>query len=191
MSPSRIYHERQVAQQCGLHALNNLFQRPNMFTKQQLDEYCNQLTPNVWLNPHRSWLGWGNYDVNVMMYALQCEGCEAIWFDRRRDPNCLQLDAIIGFILNVDCAMSVANIPIPIMRTRHWVALRAIDGVYYDLDSKLLQPRYLGNELQFLNFLRDQLMPTDNGDELLVIVPQSNVQEQLWLKWEYRGHATV
>lgn len=150
-----------------------------------MDEYCYHLTPHTWLNPHRSWLGWGNYDVNVIMYALQREGCEAIWFDRRRDPSCLDFEGIFGFILNVGRGMSVANIPLPIVRTRHWVALRSIDGVYYDLDSKLMRPRYLGDDMQFLNFLRDQLMP-DNEDELLVVVPQSQVQQQLWLKPEYR-----
>jgi len=63
MPPSSIYHERQVAQLCALHALNNLYQRSKMFTKEQLDAYCYELTPRNWLNPHRSWLGWGNYDV--------------------------------------------------------------------------------------------------------------------------------
>lgn len=150
-----------------------------------MDEYCYHLTPHAWLNPHRSWLGWGNYDVNVIMYALQREGFEAIWFDRRRDPSCLDFNQIFGFILNVGTGMSVANIPIPIVRTRHWVALRSIDGAYYDLDSKLIRPRYLGSDMQFLNFLRDQLMP-DNDDELLVVVPQSQVQQQLWLKPEHR-----
>lgn len=81
--------------------------------------------------------------------------------------------------------MRVAHIPFPIVRSRHWVALRCIDDVYYDLDSKLMRPRYLGNDMQFLNFLRDQLMP-DNENELLVVVPQWQVQQQLWLKPEYR-----
>jgi len=28
-------------------------------------------------------LGLGNYDVNVLMVALQLRDCEAVWFDKR------------------------------------------------------------------------------------------------------------
>lgn len=54
------------------------------FTKEQLDEICTNLNPNVWLNPHRSMLGLGNYDINVIMQALQLRNCEAAWFDKRK-----------------------------------------------------------------------------------------------------------
>lgn len=29
-------------------------------------------------------LGLGNYDINVIMAALQKKGCEAVWFDKRK-----------------------------------------------------------------------------------------------------------
>lgn len=104
-----IYHERQVRELCALHALNNLFQvRPytiihtyiiftsfdfssyiasqarGSYTKSELDNICNNLSPNVWINPHRSILGLGNYDINVIMAALQKKGREAVWFDKRK-----------------------------------------------------------------------------------------------------------
>lgn len=56
----------------------------NFFTKIQLDEICSKLSPNEWINPHRSVLGFGNYDVNVIMTALEMRGYEAIWFDKRK-----------------------------------------------------------------------------------------------------------
>lgn len=37
-----IYHERQKFELCALHALNNVFQDPNAFTKETLDEICSQ-----------------------------------------------------------------------------------------------------------------------------------------------------
>ncbi|XP_070079285.1 josephin-2 isoform X4 [Equus caballus] len=47
-----------------------------------------QLSPDSRLNPHRSLLGTGNYDVNVIMAALQGLGLAAVWWDRRRwDPQ--------------------------------------------------------------------------------------------------------
>lgn len=73
----------QVKELCALHALNNLFQERG-FSKQELDQICYSLSPDVWINPHKSLLGLGNYDINVIMAALQTRGCEAVWFDKRR-----------------------------------------------------------------------------------------------------------
>ena len=76
-----IYHEKQSRQLCALHTLNNLFQKSDTFTKALLDDLCLQLTPNSWINPHRSIFGLGNYDVNVVMAAVQlilnpCVSCQ-------------------------------------------------------------------------------------------------------------------
>lgn len=54
------------------------------FTKSELDKICSELSPNEWINPHKSMLGWGQYDVNVLIVALQRRGYEAIWFDKRK-----------------------------------------------------------------------------------------------------------
>ena len=40
------------------------------------------------VTPHKkSMLGNGNYDVNVIMAALQTKGYEAVWWDKRRESN--------------------------------------------------------------------------------------------------------
>lgn len=111
---ARPYHEKQVLSLCALHALNNLFQgnstikTPDRFvcrfvninpsakqmykknisergsySKSELDEICKHLS-DQWINPHRSMLGLGNYDINVIMTALQKKGCAAVWFDKRK-----------------------------------------------------------------------------------------------------------
>ena len=77
------YHERQSCQLCALHVLNNLFGRRE-FSKPDLDSICHELSPGSWINPHKSVFGLGNYDVNVLMAALQARGMEARWFDKRR-----------------------------------------------------------------------------------------------------------
>jgi len=74
----------QVRQLCAVHALNNLFQEQGAFTKEHLDNICSSLSPNTWISPHKSLLGLGNYDINVIMSALQLKGYEAIWFDKRK-----------------------------------------------------------------------------------------------------------
>lgn len=69
---------------CALHTLNNLFQDSGAFTKANLDEICITLSPGNWVNPHKSILGTGNYDINVIMAALTKKGCGMIWFDKRK-----------------------------------------------------------------------------------------------------------
>ena len=82
---SDIYHERQSLQLCALHVVNNLMQQQE-FSKSELDAICLELAPDSypWWNPHRSPLGLGNYDVNVIMTALQRRGFDTVWFDKRR-----------------------------------------------------------------------------------------------------------
>lgn len=84
MCTVEIYHEKQIRELCALHALNNLFQSKDAFTKTELDTICHSLSPDNWINPHKSMLGLGNYDINVIMKALQSRGYEAIWFDKRK-----------------------------------------------------------------------------------------------------------
>lgn len=84
-SPLKIYHEKQSKQLCALHALNNLFQDARAFTKQDLDAICKELSPESRIfNPHRSALGLGCYDVNVIISALSKKGFDTIWFDKRK-----------------------------------------------------------------------------------------------------------
>lgn len=82
MGAHGIYHERQIRELCALHALNNLFQGKcrqsktsellakhcvnrclflefyltvkGTFTKSELDSICVQLSPDDWINPHKS-----------------------------------------------------------------------------------------------------------------------------------------
>ena len=78
-----IYHERQRLMLCAVHSLNNLFQDRNAYSKEDLDAISYQLSPDAFVNPHKNMLGLGNYDVNVMMVALQQKNYEVVWFDRR------------------------------------------------------------------------------------------------------------
>lgn len=64
--------------------LNRISLERGTFTKFQLDQICSSLSPDEWINPHRSFLGLGNYDVNVILSAVQLKGYEAVWFDKRK-----------------------------------------------------------------------------------------------------------
>nr|CAD7601135.1 unnamed protein product [Timema genevievae] len=172
-----IYHERQVKEMCALHTLNNLFQEREAFNKYELDDICHSLSPNVWINPHKSLLGLGNYDVNVIMAALQRRGYEAIWFDKRKDPKCLNLANIFGFILNVPSDYKLGFVMLP-LRRRHWVAIRDICGTYYNLDSKFQSPQLIGRMDDVVTYLSGQLQSKEK--ELFVVVPSDVERSQGW-----------
>lgn len=178
-SSERLYHEKQVRELCALHALNNLFQNQHAFSKNELDSICLTLSPENWINPHRSMLGLGNYDVNVIMSALQSRGYAMIWFDKRKDPCCLNLDNITGFILNIPSDYKFSFITIPLKR-RHWITLKKLNGLYYNLDSKLDTPKAIGLEDDLLNFIRNELDSKDK--ELFIVITSEAEKSQIWLK---------
>lgn len=167
---SHVYHEKQSRELCAVHSLNNVFQE-RVFTKELLDEICMNLSP-AWINPHRSVLGLGNYDINVIMSALKIKkNCEAIWFDKRKDPEMIQTHKIVGFILNIPSKYEVGGIfTVPLLGKRHWVAIKELNNTFYNLDSKLREPEVVGNRSDVIAFLRSKLQEKDN--ELFIIVEQ-------------------
>jgi len=177
-----IYHERQSRQLCALHVLNNLLQE-KVFIKSDLDDICTQLAPTSyqWWNPHRSPLGLGNYDVNVMMFALQNKDMQAVWFDKRKSLNSIRPSAALGFILNVPSSSKMSNwLPSAIVSLKHWIAIRKIgtDELYFNLDSHLPEPHYIGNEQDLLTYLGSELA-SDNR-ELLIVVDNKTTETELW-----------
>ncbi|XP_069124665.1 josephin-2-like [Argopecten irradians] len=176
-----IYHERQVKELCALHALNNLYQDKKAFSKKDLDEVCIRLSPDHFINPHRSVLGFGNYDVNVIMAAVQKKNCETLWFDKRKDIKCLIPENIFGFILNIPTDYKWGVLRLPFKR-KHWIAFRKIGDVYYNLDSKLDTPQVIGDEKILLGFLRQEL--EDEEKELLLVVHQDVERKGSWRRSE-------
>lgn len=184
-----VYHERQMKELCALHALNNLFQDSKAFTKPMLDQICHSLSPDHLVNPHKSVLGLGNYDVNVIMAALQSKGFEAIWFDKRKDPSVIDLSKIMGFILNVPNELKFAFLQFPLSR-KHWIAVREIrqfvtepfpcecyhgsrprgepPGLFFNLDSKLDAPQCIGGEEDVIKYLQEQAKSKDR--EIFIVV---------------------
>ncbi|XP_054716340.1 josephin-1-like [Uloborus diversus] len=172
-----IYHEKQVKELCALHALNNLFQDKNAFNKQMLDDICHSLSPDNLVNPHKSMLGLGNYDVNVLMAALQLRGYEALWFDKRKDPSNIDFSKIVGLILNVPSEMKF--LPLRLNR-KHWIAVREIGGTFYNLDSKFDNPVSIGKTNDLVSYLKEQIQGKDR--EIFLVVSQELDRNSLWKK---------
>ncbi|KAE8611993.1 hypothetical protein XENTR_v10012663 [Xenopus tropicalis] len=175
-----VFHERQRLELCAVHALNNLLQKPE-FSHQRAEEICRGLAPNSMINPHRSLLGTGNYDVNVIMAALQTMDYAAVWWDKRRSLESLVLSEIFGFILNIPSPVSLGFLSLPITR-KHWIAVRQIEGVYYNLDSKLKAPVKLGGPKELKEFLHGCI--SRGSCEILLVVRRDVEDARLWISTE-------
>ncbi|CAM8949413.1 unnamed protein product [Rhodiola kirilowii] len=147
MEKSKIYHEKQRLQFCLMHALNNLFQDKDVFTKAKLNAIAESLvidvpdmvswTPlSVFFKPHHNSVT-GNYDVNVLLAALEEKGKSVVWHDRRNSAVMINMeeDTLMGMVINVPVRRYGG-----LWKGRHWVALKRIEGVWYNLDSDFRAP---------------------------------------------------
>ncbi|VYS53910.1 unnamed protein product [Arabidopsis thaliana] len=164
-SESKIYHERQRLQFCLLHCLNNLFQDKDAFTKESLNSIAEKLETNdpnkeTWtplsfvLKPHHNTIT-GNYDVNVMITALEGKGKSVVWHDKRIGASSIDLDdadTLMGIVLNVPVKRYGG-----LWRSRHWVVVRKINGVWYNLDSDLVVPQLFRDDDEVRGFLDQNL----------------------------------
>eukprot|EP00638_Chattonella_subsalsa_P022884 CAMPEP_0117855916 /NCGR_PEP_ID=MMETSP0950-20121206/928_1 /TAXON_ID=44440 /ORGANISM="Chattonella subsalsa, Strain CCMP2191" /LENGTH=329 /DNA_ID=CAMNT_0005704901 /DNA_START=26 /DNA_END=1016 /DNA_ORIENTATION=+ len=141
-----MYHEKQRYQFCGVHAIKNLLQE-NYFSKKDFDEICTNLAPGSWVNPHKSLLGTGNYDLNVLMVALQLKDCQIQWHDQRKSVKEINLDSCLGVLINVEEKGYVWT-------SNHWYAIRKYEDVYYDFNSKLQSPVPLGTASETLDHIQ-------------------------------------
>merc|ERR1711933_390663 len=141
---------------CLMHAINGLLQE-QIFTAKKMNKICKELAPNKLVNPHKSPLQTGNWDVNVLMKCLQNRDIEIEWFDARKIKQ-LDLENMsaashefIGFILNI------SQKAFKMVKRRHWIAIKPINGIYYNLDSKLKKPKKYEGMAELKNNLVDQL----------------------------------
>ncbi|XP_029440836.1 josephin-2 [Rhinatrema bivittatum] len=173
-----VYHERQRLELCAIHALNNVLQQKH-FSQEAADDICKRLAPDSRWNPHCSVLGTGNYDVNVIMTALQSLDFAAVWWDKRRSLDTLVLRHIHGFIVNIPSRISLGLLSLPIMR-RHWIAVREVNGLYYNLDSKLKVPAVIGGERDVRVFLQELI--SQGLCEVLLVVHKDVEVSGIWLR---------
>lgn len=67
-------------------------------------------------------------------------------------------------------------------RRRHWIAIRRIDGIFWNLDSKLNAPERIGDDYALLDYLNVHLHSNDK--ELFIVVSAETEQNKSWLKYE-------
>ena len=109
----------------------------------------------------------GNYDINVLIVALEGKGKSVIWHDRRNKASSIDLDgpeegALMGIVLNIPVKRFGG-----IWRSRHWVTLRKIGGIWYNLDSDLVSPMPFQDTEQVRDFLDSMI---GLGGEVLLVM---------------------
>ncbi|XP_074328729.1 josephin-like protein [Apium graveolens] len=172
----QLYHEKQKLQFCLLHSLNNLFQEKNAFTRADLDAIAEKLvlddpTKEKWtpfsliFKPHHNAFT-GNYDINVLIAALEGKGKKVVWHDRRNGAASLDLDGserkLMGIVLNVPESKYGG-----LWRSRHWVALRRIKGAWFNLDSDFSVPYTFKDTEEVREFLDSAI---SGGAEILLVM---------------------
>lgn len=132
-----------------------------------LDESSNETwTPLPFLfKPHHNALT-GNYDINVLIAALEEKGKSVVWHDRRNGASSIDLDApedvLMGIVINVLVTRFAG-----IWKGRHWITLRKIDGVWYNLDSDLAAPKAFCDTEKVREFLDFTIA---HGGEVLLVM---------------------
>jgi josephin len=171
------YHERQRLMRCGQHAINNLLGVASV-TSSELDAIARELDEGGLGLAHR-WPLLGNYDVNVILVALQRRGYEAEWWDRRKRQDELQAAlcsmaasaAVVGALLNVRSRPRLLGGLVPL--GRHWLALRPVAAngqrsqQWLDVDSDLEQPAVLEDGSALL--ARVEQLLTEADGHLIVV----------------------
>jgi josephin len=120
---------------------------------------------SVFLKPHHNAMT-GNYDINVLIAALEGEGKSVVWHDRRNGASLINLDAseesLMGIVLNVSVRKFGG-----LWKSRHWITLKKIDEVWYNLDSDLLAPETFKDTEEVREFL-DYII--HHGGEVLLVM---------------------
>lgn len=116
----------------------------------------------------------GNYDVNVLMVALEEKGKNLVWHDHRDGVSSIDLNApngnLMGIVLNIVVTSRSVTSCFGRRKGRHWVALREIDGDWYNLDSILALPKRFRDTDEVYNLL--DYVNDHDGQILLVMNEQ-------------------
>lgn len=133
----QVYHEKQLSSLCGVHALNNLLQRP-CFGAGDLAEIALLLDREetallaqdhvLGAASHRVDPWTGDFSIEVLAAALEQHGIALVNADHAKvaEQTATSPERSEGFLCHIKS---------------HWLALRALGGLWWNLDSRLPCPR--------------------------------------------------
>jgi hypothetical protein len=85
----------------------------------------------------------------------------------------------MGFILNIPTEYKWGIFRLPFHR-KHWIGIREISGLYYNLDSKLDAPEIVGKIGELIIYLKEQI--EDKDKELLLVVRTAVDEGKTWYR---------
>jgi josephin len=177
-----LHWETQSWMLCGLHAANAILQEGDLVTREEMDRIADELlssaravpgslgtieaalahTPfELLAHPYRGLFG--NYDISVVLQALERRGLRTAWRKKGRDWDLS--DDVVGFLVNSRGRHFGFAIG------RHWWALRKVGGTWWNLDSKLARPERLGDAAACAALL-DTASSEDGGEVIAVLCPK-------------------
>jgi len=157
-----------------LHAINNLLQEP-AFSRRSFDELCENLTPNKWINPHKSVIGTGYYDANVLAAALELKNCTWRWHDQRKKLSDIDFNACLGILINVTDKGFIWS-------SKHWFSIRKVGDIFYNFDSLLKHPEKVGSETEIPMYI--QKIADRKKTEVILVKSDENVMQKSFYKSE-------
>ncbi|GAA0172491.1 cysteine protease [Lithospermum erythrorhizon] len=120
---------------------------------------------SVVFKPHHSSIT-GNYDINVLIAALEGKWKSVVWHDRRCGFSSIDLDGADDTLMGL-----IVNVPVRkyggLWKSRHWFALRRIGGVWYNLDSNLAASCAFKDIEVVKEFLNGMI---SSGSEILLVM---------------------
>lgn len=137
--PGGIYHEKQIPNLCGLHAVNNLLQGA-VFNRAELDRVGQQLDQQersmgmTFANGEGNYRGDGFYNVTVLQKGLQSRG--------------FQMDAVVSGDWKQDAIKHMHEVGFIFNKDEHWFCYRRFHEEWFMINSTQHRPiHFLGREL--------------------------------------------
>ena len=130
-----------------------------------------------WANGFVRNRGTGNYDVNVMMVALQRRGLATRWIDKRRPvPSERTLRRLVGVILNRRTTQLWG-----LRSSKHWFAFVQVHDVFYLFNSEEERPQPFSSLKDVQSYLKDFLWQSDGSpsrNEALLVQAEATAADE-------------
>ena len=102
-------------------------------------------------------------------HLLEMRGFKAVWFDKRKSVEALHLETVYGLIINLPSDFKLLGLlPTP-FTSKHWIAIKAMDGHFFNLDSKLENPIKIGKVQPYFLKNSNFLVWTEVFADLLIL----------------------
>jgi len=95
--------------------------------------------------------------LTIILECLKRRGFTVRAIDINEPFEMFNFDQSFGILLNIPIERPVFD-RLPLLRSlasgRHWLTIKNVDGIYYDFDSKLHEPKLIGQRERLISYLK-------------------------------------